>query len=131
MTNVDRTARNPNLLMWHKRLWLIDHGAALFFHHSWNDFLARSRSRFPQIREHVLLPFASDLPGPTSTLSARLTPELIYRIVALVPDEWLDEGAGFATPAAHRTAYADFLLARLEGPRLFVEEALHARDALV
>src|SRR5215813_8583212 len=74
VTNVDRTARNTNLLLWHKRLWLIDHGAALYFHHTWHeDFLARSRAPFAPIKDHVLLPFATALAEADARLSALLT----------------------------------------------------------
>jgi hypothetical protein len=127
VTNVDRTPRNTNILMWQQRPWLIDHGACLYFHHNWNDYLARSRSRFPQIKEHVLLPFASDLPAADATLSTRLTPELIDNVVGLIPSAWLNSEAAFADQAEHRAAYAAFLRRRLEAPREFVEEAMRAR----
>ncbi|MBE7552353.1 MAG: aminotransferase class I and II [Anaerolineales bacterium] len=127
VTNVDRTPRNTNILMWQQRPWLIDHGACLYFHHSWNDYLARSRSRFPQIKEHVLLPFADDLPAADAALSARLTPEIIDSVVSLIPAAWLNSEASFADHAEHRAAYAAYLHRRLESPREFVEEAIRAR----
>jgi hypothetical protein len=127
VTNVDRTPRNTNILISEGLPWLIDHGAALYFHHDWNNYLARSRSRFPQIKEHVLLPFASDLARADTALSPRLTPEVIDSIVALIPASWLGDEPDFANKVEHRAAYTAFLRQRLEAPRLFVEEAIHAR----
>ncbi len=96
VSNLDRTARNTNMLMWHRRLWLIDHGAALYFHHDWNDHLARSTSPFPLIKDHVLLRFASALADVDARMVARLTPEGIAGIVELIPDEWLAPEPSFA-----------------------------------
>jgi len=127
LTNVDRTARNTNMLMWHKRLWLIDHGAALYFHHNWDDYLARSRGRFPQVKDHVLLPAAAALEEADARLSARVTPELIRELVELIPDLWLAGESHFADASAQRAAYVEYLLSRLEAPREFVGEALDAR----
>lgn len=126
-TNVDRTARNTNLLIWHRELWLIDHGAALYFHHSWGDYLTRSRSPFPAIKDHVLLPLASELDAVDEELAGRLTPEVIEEIVALVPDEWLGDVAEFADVNEHRAAYVAYLTTRLEAPRAFLKEAQDAR----
>jgi hypothetical protein len=127
VTNVDRTPRNTNMLVWHRRLWLIDHGAALYFHHAWGDHRARSRSRFPQIREHVLLPAADRLREADEEFSRRVTPQLVEEILGLVPDAWLVEGSPFAGAAEHRTAYAEYLSGRLAAPRDFVQEAADAR----
>lgn len=127
-TNVDRTLRNTNILVWHKRLWLIDHGAALYFHHSPNaDYLERSRKPFTQISEHVLLPFADSLPEADALLCARLTPEVIRSIVGLIPEQWLSHEPRFVEIEKQRAAYAEYLLKRLEEPRNFVEEAKNAR----
>ena len=131
LTNVDRTPRNTNLLVWHRRIWLIDHGAALYFHHSWDDYLKRSRSRFPQIREHVLLPFADALAEADARLSAEVTPELVGRVLALVPDAWLAAEPRFADADSHRAAYAEYLSGRLAPPRDFVKEAADARAVSV
>ena len=131
VTNVDRTARNTNLLVWHRRLWLIDHGASLYFHHTWDDFLTRSRSAFPQIRDHVLLRWASKLNEVDETLTGMLTGAEIERIVADVPDGWLGDVAAFPGAKEHRAAYRDYLMARLAGPRQWVEEAARARSLLV
>jgi hypothetical protein len=131
VTNVDRTARNTNMLIWHRRLWLIDHGAALYFHHAWDNHLERSRGAFKQVREHVLLPFASEIEGADARLSALVTPALIEGLLALVPDGWLASEARFADSEAHRAAYAEYLLTRLQTPRDFVREAADARAVSV
>jgi hypothetical protein len=125
VTNVDRTPRNTNLLMWHRRLWLIDHGAALYFHHTWNNYLERSRDPFPLIKDHVLLRSADSLREADSKMSGRLTKEIIDEIVALIPDAWLDG------QSERRQAYGQYLLGRLEPPRLFLEEAVRARSLYV
>lgn len=132
VTNVDRTRRNTNLMMWHKQLWLIDHGATLYFHHAWTAETTskRSRSRFPQIKEHVLLPFASAIAEADATLSTRLTRDVIEEIVDLIPDSWLNAPI-FSSPEEHRAAYVTYLLNRLHAPRLFTEEAIHAHASLI
>lgn len=127
-TNVDRTIRNTNMLLWHRRLWLIDHGAALYFHHSWSDYMERSRTSFAQIKDHVLLPFADALGEADAALCGRLTPEIISGIVELIPDAWLGGEAQFTGAAEHRAAYVAYLLKRLAAPRIFAEEASHARS---
>jgi len=128
MTNVDRTARNTNLLMWHRRLWLIDHGASLYFHHGWGpeDPLDGSRDPFAEVAAHVLLRWASSLAPAAAHLTATLTPALIESTVAAIPGEWLAESP-FASEAAHREAYAAWLVARLESSPLVLEEAERAR----
>ena len=127
-TNVDRTLRNTNILVWHRKLWLIDHGAALYFHHAWEtDYVKRSRSPFAQISEHVLLPFAASLSEADAELSGKLTPEVIRSIIELIPETWLGNEARFASTEQQRSAYAEYLLGRLVLPRDFVEEANRAR----
>ncbi len=128
VTNVDRTPRNTNMLMWHRRLWLIDHGAALYFHHSWNNYLQRSRDPFPMIKDHVLLRFASALQAINSKMTGLVTPEMIDRIVKLIPDSWLLGDSLFAERNQHREAYREYLLSRLEPPHVFLEEAIRARS---
>jgi len=123
-SNVDRTARNTNLLLWHKRLWLIDHGASLYFHHSptWTaDIATRARDPFAMIKEHVLLRFASSLRQADELLAPRVTPELIADIVGMIPDAWLTD------IATQRQDYARYLQARITAPRAFAEEALRVR----
>ena len=134
VTNVDRTPRNANMLMWHRKLWLIDHGASLYFHHTWTNYLERSRDSFPNIKEHVLLPFTSEvsLREVDEKMIRTITPETISDIINLVPDEWLrvQSGAGappFAEAADYRSAYIGYLEKRLKAPRVFLEEAIRAR----
>ena len=132
ISNVDRSARNTNLLVWHKRLYLIDNGAALYVHFSWEaapGYLARARLPFPQIRDHVLLPQASELAAVDARLSAALTPALLDTIVGLIPNAWLGAEAAFADADAQRAAYAAYLAHRLQAPRAFVDEAIRAREA--
>ena len=124
--NVDRTARNTNLLVWHRRLTLIDHGAALYFHHDWDSAARIAVSPFARIADHVLLPFATQLDAADTALAARITEADIRRIVALVPDAWLTDEAQFADADAHRAAYVDFFCQRLAQRRVFVEEAQRA-----
>ena len=131
VTNVDRTAKNTNMLMWHRGLRLIDHGAALYFHHSWDNYLARSRDPFARIKDHVLLPYASALEEADARLSALVTADAIRGIVALIPDAWLTEPAVFDTPEKNRQAYVEYLLSRLAPPHAFIEEAIRARSLLV
>src|SRR6185503_14474408 len=90
VSNVDRTPRNSNILVWHRRLWLIDHGAALYFHHTWDNYLERSQDHFPHIKDHVLLPLAGSLQKIHPKILVRITPEVIERVVELIPDSWLD-----------------------------------------
>ena len=127
VTNVDRTPRNPNLLLWHRQLWLIDHGAALYFQHTWTDPEARSRTPFPQIKDHILLPFASSIAEVDRGLRAILTAEVIAGIVALIPELWLVVGSPFPDVETHRAGFVDFLNRRLDAADLFVEEAERAR----
>jgi len=131
VTNVDRTPRNTNMLIWHRRLWLIDHGATLYFHHTWNDYLERSRAPFPMIKDHVLLRFASALREVDATMTGRVTPDIIDSIVTLIPDAWLVEKAPFGGSNQHRDAYREYLLSRLESPRVFLEEAIRAQSLYV
>ena len=127
VTNVDRTPRNANLLVWHRRPWLIDHGAALYFHHNLASAIDTSRKPFPLIADHVLLPYADALEAADARLSAAITPEVVAGIVATIPDPWLVDG----DVALQRKAYVDFLAGRLQAPRAFFEEAVRARAAHV
>ncbi len=131
VTNVDRTARNTNMLMWHRRLTLIDHGAALYFHHSWDHYLERSLDAFHRVKDHVLLPFASGLRESDARLSALLNPSLIADIVRMIPDALLTGPAPFNSREEWRNAYVQYLVRRLSEPHLFLEEALRARSLLV
>ena len=131
VTNVDRTPRNVNILIWQDALWLIDHGASLYFHHNWPGYLERSRTPFPMIKDHTLLPLAGALREADAAARARLTPALIRDIVELIPDAWLNGESTFTSAAEHRQAYAEWLSRRLAASDIFVEEAIHARSKLV
>ena len=126
-SNLDRTPRNTNMLVWHGKLWLIDHGAALYFHHDWRDFMARATRPFALIKDHVLLPFAGRLAEADVSMPTLLTPALIADVIALIPDTWLEAEPSFANRAEHREAYISYLTRRLEAPRAFFEEAVRAR----
>jgi hypothetical protein len=131
VTNIDRTARNANLLMWHRKLWLIDHGAALYFHHSWTDMDQRAHDPFALIKQHILLPFASSLEAVDGVMTAAITEDAIREVVELAPDEWMVGNSPFQTTAANRAAYVQYLLRRLDEPRYFLEEAMRARSVQV
>jgi hypothetical protein len=128
VTNVDRTPKNTNLLLWHRNLWMIDHGATLIFHHNWSDeFLKRSRKPFTPIKHHVLLRWATEIAKVDAELTAMLTPEVIDRVLDTIPDDWLGDEPQFANVDDHRGAYRDYLLHRLESPRHWVEDAADAQ----
>lgn len=127
--NVDRTPRNPNLLVWHRRLHLIDHGSGLYVHHTWRDPDGHARRPFDPIAHHVLLPFASSIAEADDRLAPLLTGDVLAGILARVPDDWLRPEPAYPDPASLREAYAAYLLRRLAPPRPFVEEADRARAA--
>lgn len=129
ITNVDRTARNSNMLMWHKELWLIDHGAALYFQHSWDYWEEQSIKPFSQIRDHVLLPFASEITAVGADLSKNISSDVVRNIVGLIPDAWLQKDE--ASPEERRRIYEEYLNRRLASAATFTEEAERARKALV
>ena len=131
ISNVDRMPNNTNMLMWHRGLQLIDHGASLYFHHAWDNAIARAQQPFTRIKDHVLLPFASELQAADTKLTALITPEVIRDIVALIPDVWLNDTTSFPSPQETRQAYIDYLLKRIEPPHAFIEEAIRARSLLV
>ncbi len=128
VTNVDRTPRNANMLVWHRKLWLIDHGAALYFHHSWSNYLERSRDPFPMIKDHILLQFAGALREADAKMGGRVTPEVIHGVVKLIPDDWLIGDSLFGGCEQNRDAYVKYLLSRLETTHVFLEEAIRARS---
>jgi hypothetical protein len=123
-TNVDRTARNPNMLVWHRETWLIDHGAALYQHHSVRNLVERAREGFPLIAEHVLLPLASELGAADQRLGKVFDRDAISAAVDLVPDDWIGP-----EPDSVRAAYVEYLCARVAAPRGFAGEAEAARGA--
>ncbi|WP_188050318.1 HipA family kinase [Flavobacterium sp. GP15] len=131
ITNVDRTFRNTNMLMWYKELWLIDHGACLYFHHSWNNWEKHAQSPFALIKDHVLLPQAAVLNEVDSEFKAILSPEVLQSIVNLIPEEWLVWEDSEETPEALREVYLQFLLIRLNHSEIFINEAQNARKTLI
>lgn len=130
LTNMDRTAKNTNMLFWHRELWLIDHGASLYFHHSWQNWEEQAIRPFALVKDHVLLPQASELEKADSELRALFTPEIVEAVLALIPDEWLDERL-FQNSEAQRKAYAYFLNTRIANSEIFVKEAQNARETLI
>ncbi|WP_353720685.1 HipA family kinase [Dyadobacter sp. 676] len=127
LTNVDRTARNTNMLMWHRELWLIDHGAALYFHHSWQNWEEQARRPFAQVKDHVLLRNASLLEEVNAEFRQRLEGDIIPAVVSLIPDDWLLRDSPFETADQHRQAYISYLQARLSVSEIFVKGARDAR----
>jgi HipA-like kinase len=131
VANVDRTVRNTNMLMWHKELWLIDHGASLYFHHSWQGFEEQAHRPFVQVKDHVLLPEAAALDTADKKFKSILTAEQIESIVSLIPDEWLTGDSQDGSANEKRQVYARFLNTRLSASEIFIKEAKHARQALI
>ena len=124
VTNPDRSPKNPNLLVWHGRPWLIDHGAALSIHYTWRDPDEHARrSHAERLADHVLLPFASSVAAADERLAPLVTPELVADLVAALPDDWLAPDPRAGDAAAQRHAYVAYLGRRLEGPRPFVGPA--------
>jgi hypothetical protein len=130
LTNVDRTPRNTNMLTWNRELWLIDHGAALYFHHSWDNWEEQAIKSFVQVKDHVLLSKASELDEVDAEFRLILNSECIRSIVALIPDEWII-GEWQDSPELVREIYAQFLERRLLNSGIFVKEAQDARESLI
>jgi hypothetical protein len=126
--NVDRTPRNVNMLIWHRRLWLIDHGAALYFHHAWSGGERHAATPFPLIKDHALLKYAAAIEQVDALMKQKLTADKLAQIIALIPESWLTADAGFADIGAQRQAYLDFFLERLRSSDAFVQEAIVARS---
>jgi len=131
ITNVDRTFRNTNMLIWHKELWLIDHGACLYFHHSWSNWENSAKSPFALIKDHVLLPKASRLEETNKEFKSLLTEDKIRSIVALIPEEWLQWEGSEETPEQIRNTYSSFLITRLANSEIFIKAAQDARQTLI
>ncbi|MCL3853638.1 aminotransferase class I and II [Parabacteroides sp. GYB001] len=131
LTNVDRTTRNTNMLMWHKELWLIDHGASLYFHYSWSNWHKHALSPFVQVKDHALLPEASLLEEADAEFKRLLTPQKIQEIVELIPDDWLQWNDSPGTPQEIKEIYMEFLNERIAHSDTFIKEAQHARKALI
>jgi len=132
VSNPDRTHRNPNLLIWNRQPWLIDHGAALYAHHDWASVdEIRTRTPFPLIKSHVLLAESGDIGQADEEMTAAITNVVIERVVANVPDELLSDSVTkgeFSSPDAVRGRYVDYLTLRIRSPRAFVTEAAEARE---
>ena len=122
-TNPDRTPRNANMLEWHGRIWLIDHGAALYFHHDWDHPRARATDPFERGNQHVLRSIAGDLAAADTRAHERLSAATFETIVEAIPDVWLSLGYGDEPPAVVRGRYLDYLSTRLERSAVFAEEA--------
>ncbi|WP_153799325.1 HipA family kinase [Foetidibacter luteolus] len=131
LTNVDRTARNTNMLLWNKELWLIDHGASLYFHHSWSNWQQQAIKPFVQVKDHVLLPRATQLAEVDEAFRKKLTPQLVHAIVSLLPDDWLQAMQQEESPDEIRQVYTDFLTTRINNSSIFVKEAQHAGKQFV
>ena len=125
VSNVDRTIKNTNMLIWHRNLWLIDHGASLYFHHSWDNYLVKSREPFSLIKKHVLFKYAKYLKEADTEISPKLTNEIITNIIDTIPDEWINDSYLFEDSNENRIAYFNYLTNRLSQPHSFLEEALH------
>jgi hypothetical protein len=129
--NVDRTVRNTNMLIWHKDLWLIDHGACLYFHHAWASFPEQAARPFTQVKDHVLLRQASELDTANEYCCQLLSARVLKSIVDAVPDEWLEDDPGEGNPQEKRKTYAAFLEGRLRASPIFLKEANYARDRII
>jgi HipA-like kinase len=127
--NVDRTARNVNMLIWHRRLWLIDHGASLYFHHAWDSRDRHATNPFALIKDHVLLRYADALADVAARMAALLTADKFAGLVRLIPDSWLADDPGFASKTAQREAYLNYFVLRMQSSDVFVQEAIRARSS--
>jgi hypothetical protein len=129
--NVDRTPRNANLLVWHRKLYFIDHGAALYFHHDWNAMPEKASSPFAPIRDHILLPWASDIHTAGEAARSKLKREALSAILAQIPDAWLESLPGSLSASERRDAYLSFFMYRLAAAHIFEQEATNARTRFV
>jgi len=131
IANMDRTAKNTNMLVWNKELWLIDHGASFYFHHSRPDIGTEGERAFPFIKDHVFLRWASELASIDAEFRSILTKEVIQEIVSLIPEDWLIDDPNFNSTADHRQAYARFLESRVNSSDIFIKEVENARKAII
>lgn len=129
VTNPDRSPQNPNLLVWHGRPWLIDHGAALYIHHTWRGPDEHARRPFDRIADHVLLPYAGSIEAADERLAGRIDPAVMTDLIEALPAAWLPDDPTVGDAEEQRAAYLRYLTRRLESPRPFVEEADRARAA--
>ena len=131
ISNVDRTYKNTNLLNWHRELWLIDHGASLYFHHAWDHWREHAQRTFPRVKDHVLLGRATQLAAAAQEIKSALRSATIQSVVAAVPDDWLREEGDPMTPQEKRAAYVEVITTRLSNIDLLANEAADARNASV
>ncbi|RRQ45577.1 HipA family kinase [Chryseobacterium sp. SC28] len=131
LTNIDRTFKNTNMLIWHKELWLIDNGASLYFHHSWDNWEKNAVSPFVMIKDHVLLPQASELEVANQKFKAILTDEVLREIVELIPEDWLQWSDSDLSPAEIKDVYFQFLTLRRNNSDNFLNEAQNARTKVI
>jgi len=129
--NVDRTPRNANLLMWHRKPYFIDHGAALYFHHDWATMPKKIESPFAEIAQHILLPWATQISSASQIAHRTLTAAVFAEVLAGVPDEWLNAAQAGVDPEEIRAAYIEFFVRRLAASPIFEEEAIRAHASLV
>jgi hypothetical protein len=130
LKNVDRSYRNTNMLMWQKELWLIDHGASLYFHHSWKGWQEHAVTPFTQVKDHVLLRQAGELEKADDIMKQLLTPEKIRAVISLIPGEWLQHA--FEEPGEEvKDVYSKYLITRAESSNIFINEAINARKQLI
>jgi len=131
LTNIDRTCRNTNMLIWNKEVWLIDPGASLYFHHNWSNWKEHIKTPFALVKNHVLLKQATELEEADAFCKHILTKDVVESIVALIPTDWLKDEPLFASKEEQRNAYATFLLMRMKHSDLFIKEAQHVRETLI
>src|SRR5690606_33558369 len=127
MSNIDRTAKNPNLLIWNHELWVIDNGASFYFHHNWPTWENHLTKTFPLIKDHVLLPQATALEEATANIQNTLTPEVVDQIIETIPEDWLLNEVDVLAPAAIKEAYKQYLSTKLSMIDVLAKEAQDAR----
>lgn len=131
LANVDRTVQNTNMLVWNDEVWLIDHGASLYFHHAGTDAEQAALSPFPYVKSHALLRKADCIEAVDKEMRQKITPRTLKKIVSMIPDSWLSWEGDEKTPAEHRQMYETFLTTRLANSSIFVKRAVDERNALI
>lgn len=131
ITNVDRTFKNTNLLIWKKELWLIDHGASFYFHHSWDNWETTAKTPFALIKDHVLLPKATQLQEAHDEFTSKLNDAILKEIISQIPEGWLNWEDREISPEAIKEIYFQFLSNRLANATLFLKQAQDARTTLL
>ena len=131
LTNIDRTARNTNMLYWNRELWLIDQGASLYFHHSWSDWQKAALSPFPYVKDHAVIRHATKLDEADEDMHSRITPEIIDAVVDAIPVDWLEASGTDAMADEQREVYRNFLKTRLSNSQIFVRHAIESRQKLI